>query len=638
MSLTFASMWQDKKFKLLFCGVVLVAVFEVLSLSGFELPQVIALPLFLAITIGIGHKTIVAGFKALLKLNFKSISLLMVIAVIGAFFLGEYEEAAIVIVLFTLGEYLESVGIQASRSALKSLVERVPKTAKLLGKDQPVIVEDIAVGDVVIVQPSDLIPIDGEVVKGKSSVDESTITGEPIPKDKHEGDAVYAGTLNVHGYMEVRVTKAPKDSTLAKIIELTFNAGKTKAETQKFIERFSKIYTPAILVIVILLIGVPTLFLDQSFEKWFREGLTLLVIACPCALVISTPVSIYSAIGNASGKGIVIKGGKFVEEIGRIRAIALDKTRTITEGKPVVSDIIPFGETSREHLLACAAGIERYSEHPLAASIIDAAKSEGIEPHAVEHFQSVFGKGAVAECLVCHDRAHAIGKLKFITEHADVQEAVVSTVGSLQQAGKTAMVISAGKEVEGVIAVTDAIKEESKAAIQQMREAGVEPIMLTGDNGAPAKLVADVVGIQDVRAELLPEGKVMELQSMLSQYQNVAMVGDGVNDAPALALASVGIAMGAAGSDAAIETADIAILNDKLSAIPFLIALGRKTLNTIKLNTAMAIGVKMLFIALAVAGFGNLALAIFADVGVTLIVILLSLRLMKFELVNPESN
>jgi Zn2+/Cd2+-exporting ATPase len=455
MALSFTEMWQDKKFRLLFGGVVLVGVFEVLSLTGVELPHIVAFPLFLGIILLIGHKTIKAGFMALAKLNFKSISLLMVIAVIGAFFLGEYEEAAIVIVLFTLGEYLEDFGIQASRSALQSLVERVPKTAKVKGNSIEVPIEQLKLGDIVVVQPSDMIPVDGSVTSGQSSVDESTITGEPIPKDKHEGDPVFAGTLNVHGYMEIQVTKIAKDSTLSKIIDLTFNAGKTKAETQKFIERFSRVYTPAILVIVTLLIAVPTLFLDQPFEKWFREGLTLLVIACPCALVISTPVSIYSAIGNASGKGVVIKGGKFIEEIGRIRAIALDKTRTITEGKPVVSDIIPFGETTREHLLACAAGIEQYSEHPLAVSVLEAAEQEGIKPHAVERFQSVFGKGATAECLVCYDRAHAIGKLKFISEQVDVQKAVVDTVDQLQAAGKTAMVISAGNTIEGVIAVTD---------------------------------------------------------------------------------------------------------------------------------------------------------------------------------------
>lgn len=631
MAVTFSQLWLDRKFKLLFAGVVLVGVFEVLSLTGTQLPTPVALPLFLTIVLVIGHKTIRGGLRALSRLDFKSISLLMVIAVIGAFFLGEFEEGAIVIVLFTLGEYLEDVGIKASRSALAALVEKVPKRAKVKGVAEEVPIEQLKIKDIVIVQPSDLIPVDGIVLTGQSSVDESTITGEPIPKDKHDGDPVYAGTLNMHGHLEIEVTKGAKDSTLSKIIELTFNAGKTKAETQKFIEKFSRIYTPAILVIVTLMLTVPTLFFDQPFEKWLREGLTLLVIACPCALVISTPVSIYSAIGNASGRGVVIKGGKFIEDIGRIRAIALDKTRTITEGKPVVSDIVPFGETTREHLLACAAGIEQYSEHPLAASIVKAAEKEGISPHAVEKFQSVFGKGATAECLVCYDRAHAIGKLKFITELADVQQAVVDTVGGLQQAGKTAMIISAGKTVEGVIAVTDEIKAESAGAIAGLRELGVEPVMLTGDNAAPAKLVADAVGISDVRAELLPEAKVEEIKSMLLQYGNVAMVGDGVNDAPALALASVGIAMGAAGSDAAIETADIAILNDKLSVIPFLIRLGRRTLATIKFNTVLAVAVKVLFIGLAIAGFSNLALAIFADVGVTIIVILLSLRLMTFE-------
>lgn len=624
-------MWSDKKFRFLFLGLLLVGVFEALSLSGYDLPVPIAFPLFLAIIIIIGRSTIRNGIKALARLNFGSIDLLLVIAVTGAFVIGQYVEAAIVIVLFTVGEYLEDFGIQTSRSALKALVDRVPKTAKVKGKTEEVPIGNLAIDDVVIVQPGGLIPVDGVIASGQSSVDESTITGEPIPKDKHEGDSVFAGTLNIHGYLEVRVAKTAKDSTLSKIIELTFNAGKTKAQTQKFIEKFSRYYTPSIMIIAALLVVIPTVFLGAPFEPWFREALTLLVIACPCALVISTPVAIYSAIGNASKKGAVIKGGKFVEDIGRIKAIALDKTRTITEGKPVVSDVIPFGETTREHLLGNAAGIEQYSEHPLAVSIVEAANAEGVEPHAVEKFQSVFGKGASAECLICYDRAHAIGKLKFITERADVQQAVADEVDRLQKEGKTAMVISGGNTVEGIIAVTDAIKEESRGAIAGLIRKGIEPVMLTGDNHAPAQLVAGAVGIKDVRAELLPEQKVDEIQKLLDQYGSVAMVGDGVNDAPALAQATVGIAMGAAGSDTAIETADIAILNDKLTVIPFLVSLGRRTIATIKINTALAIGVKVIFIALALFGMSNLALAIFADVGVTLIVILYSLRLMRFD-------
>ncbi len=630
MSIQFSELWEKKKFRLLFAGIVLVAIFEILSLSGYHLPDTIAFPLFLVIILIIGKATIISGFKALLRLRFQSISLLMVVAVIGAFFVGEYEEAAIVVVLFTLGEYLEDVGIESSRSALRRLVEQTPKTAMIKGGEQETPIEQITPGSIVVIRPGDLIPLDGTIQTGESSIDESTITGEPIPKDKHTGDSVFAGTLNMHGFIEVLVTKAAKDSTLSKIIDLTFQAGKTKAATQKFIEKFSRYYTPAILVIAILLVAVPTLVLGKPFELWFREALTLLVIACPCALVISTPVSIYSAIGNATSKGVVIKGGKYVEELGKIRAIALDKTRTITHGKPVVTDVLPFNSVTREHLLACAAGIEQYSEHPLARAVVEAAQSEKLDLHRVELFQAVFGKGATAECLVCYDREHAIGKLKWIAEQVDVKDSVVAAVDKLQSEGKTAMVVGGGKTVEGIIAVTDAIKEDSVVALSHIRLLGVVPVMLTGDNHVPAQVIASKVGIVDVRAELLPEDKVLQIDDLLRQYGIVAMVGDGINDAPALARASVGIAMGASGSDAAIESAHIAILNDKLSVIPFLIQLGRKTLRTIRINTILAISVKLLFIGLAIAGVSSLTLAIFADVGVTLIVILLSLRLMTF--------
>ncbi|HET9136504.1 MAG TPA: cation-translocating P-type ATPase [Candidatus Kapabacteria bacterium] len=630
-TISLLTLWTDKKFRLLTLGILLVAVFEVLSLSGYQLPNGIGIPLFSIVIVIIGRETLLSGLKALLRFDFKSISLLVVIAVIGAFYIGEYVEAAIVIVLFTLGEYLEDFGIQASRSSLRALVERAPKTAKIKGRDEEVVLENLMVGDTVLVQPGDFIPVDGTISLGQSSIDESTITGEPIPKDKHIGEIVYAGTLNINGYLEIIISKLAKDSTLSKIIELTFNAGKAKAESQKFIERFSRFYTPSIIALTILIVIIPTVFFGKPFELWFTEGLTLLVIACPCALVISTPVAVYSAIGNASSKGVIIKGGKFVEGIGRIRAIALDKTRTITEGKPVVTDIIPFGSTSREHLLACAAGIEQYSEHPLARSIVEAAKAEKIEPHPVEHFQSVFGKGATAQCLVCYDKDHAIGKLEFIKERTTVEKNVIDSVDRLYNEGKTAIIISAGITVEGIIAVADTIKPESVHAIEALSALAIEPVMLTGDNRIPAALVAERVGIKTVKSELLPEGKVEEIKKLLSEYGNIAMVGDGVNDAPALAMSTVGIAMAASGSDTAIESADIAILNDNLLLLPFLVSLGRQARKTITLNVSLAITVKIVFILLAIFGISNLALAIFADVGMTLIVILLSLRLMRFD-------
>lgn len=627
-------LWHDRKFLWLVASVAVVAVFEFLSLSGRQLPRFIAAPFFAAIILAVGWRTVWSGLKALAKLNFRSINLLMVIAMIGAFYLGEFEEAAVVIVLFSLGERLEAFGIASSKSALQALVERTPKTAFIKGnngRSGELPLEQIQVGDTLMVKPSDMIALDAEVVSGASSVDESTITGEPLPKDKHPGDLVFAGTLNMQGYLEARVTKTAKDTTLAKIIETTFAATKTKAETQKFIESFAKYYTPSIIVIATLLVAIPTLVFGAAFNPWFEQAITILVIACPCALVISTPISIYSAIGNASARGALIKGGKYIEAIGRIKAIAMDKTRTLTYGKPKVTDVIPFGDSTRQHLLACAAGIEKYSEHPLAQAIVDAAEFEKIEIHGVENFRAVLGKGAQADCVVCYDKHHCVGKLPFITEEHEVQDEVIQRVEALQLDGKTSIVVSSHGGVEGVIALTDEIKAESKAAVAELTRLGVETVMLTGDNRAPAEAVAKEVGIREVRAEMLPDHKADAIRDLLKKYGATAMAGDGVNDAPALALSSVGVAMGAAGSDTAIEAASIAVLNDRLELIPYLVRLGRKTIGTIKVNTTAAIATKMIFIVLAIAGISSLALAILADVGVTILVILNSLRLLKFE-------
>ncbi len=628
-------LWQDRKFLWLIASVALVAVFEFLSLmgEGYKLRRDIALPFFAALILAVGWRTLWNGLKALAKLNFRSINLLMTIAVAGAFYLGEYEEAAVVIVLFSLGERLEQFGIQSSKSALQALVDRTPKTALVRRENQEreLKLEEIIVGDTLIIKPSDMIALDAEVLSGASSVDESTITGEPLPKDKHAGDKVFAGTLNMQGYLEAKVTKTAKDTTLAKIIETTFAATKTKAETQKFIETFASYYTPSIIVIATLLVVVPTLFFSAPFNPWFEQAITILVIACPCALVISTPISIYAAIGNASAKGALVKGGKYIEAIGQIKAVAMDKTRTLTYGKPKVTDVIPFGETSREHLLACAAGIETYSEHPLAQAIVTAANEERIEIHGVENFQAVMGKGAKADCVVCYDKHHCIGKLPFISEEHHVQDEVVKTVEALQMQGKTSIVISNNNSVEGIIALTDEIKTESKAAVAELKSLGVTTVMLTGDNHAPAEAVAKAVGITEVRAEMMPEHKADAIKELLEKYGGTAMVGDGVNDAPALALSSVGVAMGAAGSDTAIEAASIAILNDRLELIPYLVRLGRRTISTIKINTMLAVATKLVFVVLAIFGLSSLAMAIFADVGVTVLVILNSLRLLNFK-------
>lgn len=630
MEIIESSIWINKRFRGLFAAVISVSFLEILAIFDIHLPEFIAVPLFLMFIIGIGHETLKKGLFALAKINFSSINLLMLIAVLGAFALKEYEEAAVVIVLYTFGEYLEGYGIQTSRSSFRKLVESTPKVAFLTdGSEIPI--NQVKVGNILSIKPYAYIPLDGEIIKGSSSIDESAITGEPIPKNKDINDLVFAGTFNQQGYLEIKVTKLSKDSTLAKIIDLTFKANQTKANTQAFIEKFSQYYTPAVMLLALALTIIPVVFLGEPFKKWFVESLTLLVISCPCALVISTPVALFAAIGNASKKGAVIKGGKHLETIGRIQVIAMDKTRTLTFGKPIVTDVITFNDKTVDDVLACAAGIEIHSEHPVAKSIVDEAKNMHLTLHGSENFESVAGKGAKANCVVCYDKQQLIGNLDFITENLDVQEEVIKSVDSIHKLGRTAIIISDNQQVKGIIAVEDKIKPESAEAIRELKSMGIATIMLSGDNKIPALEVGKKLGIEDIRAELLPEEKAKVIEDLVKDGTITAMVGDGINDAPAIAWSSVGISMGAAGNDTAIEVSSIAILNDHIGLLPYLVKLGRKTMNIIHFNVWMAIFTKIVFIILAFSGYSNLVLAIFADVGVTILVILNSLRLIKFK-------
>ena len=629
---------NDKKFLFLLFAITIVITLEVLSLLDIHIPMPFAPFIFGGFVIGIGYNVLWSGLKAIFKLKFSSINLLMTIAAIGAFYLGEYPEAAVVIVLYVLGERLEDIGIENSKSALNELVSRAPKTAFVKSQNNNVPIDIIAIGTIIQVKAGEMIPLDGKIITGETTVDEAAITGEPIPKDKHVGDSLFAGTLNKNGFIEMETTKISADTTFSKIIRLTYEASANKSETQKFIQKFSMYYTPSIIAMSILIFAIPVLIMDLDVNLWLQQAITLLVIACPCALVISTPVAIYAAIGNASAKGALVKGGKYIEALASTQVIALDKTRTITYGNPIVSDIFPLQGISREELLACSAGAEVFSEHPLAQAIVDASRKEGFEPHKAEGFKSVMGKGAIAKCLVCEDETIYIGKLEFIREHQPVDKEAEKIVAKLSAEGKTSVVISFGDGVAGIIGLMDEIKPDSEAALKELEALRIEPVMLTGDNEKAAHYVAQQVGIRKIFGGLLPENKSEKIKELLKQYKFVAMVGDGINDAPALAQSTVGIAMGAAGSDTAIETANIALMNDKLSLIPFLIRLSRRTVSTIKINTIGAIAVKVVFIALAIAGYSNLVFAIAADVGVTLIVILLSLRLGNYspKIHNPK--
>lgn len=629
---------HDKKFRFLLFAVVIVVTLEILSLTGVYLPMPYAPFIYAGFILAIGYEILWDGVKAAYKLNFGSINLLMLIAVIGAFYLQQYPEAAVVIVLYVLGENLEDIGIENSMSALDDLVSKSPKTALVKAEENYIEVEKILVGTIIQVKPGEMIPMDGNIVSGHSTVDEASITGEPIPKDKHEGDTVFAGTLNKNGFLEIKTTKLAVDSTFAKIIKLTFEAAENKSEAQNFINRFAKYYTPAVIVLSALIFTIPVFLLNQDLNHWLLQAITLLVIACPCALVISTPVAIFAAIGNASGKGALVKGGRYMEALAEIKAVALDKTRTITYGNPTVSDVIPLNGTSMEELLGCASGAEVFSEHPLAQAIVDRSIKEGFEPHKVEKFKNIAGKGVTAKCLVCEDETILLGKLSFIAEHENITDDIKEIVQRLSDEGKTAVVVSFGKGVAGVIGLTDEVKPDSVHALQELSKMHIDTVMLTGDNAKAANYVAQQVGINKVYGELLPDEKASRINDLLKEYNQVAMVGDGINDAPALAKSTVGIAMGAAGNDTAIETANIALMNDKLSLIPFLIKLSKRTVSRIKVNVWGAILVKLIFVVLAIMGHSHLVLAIAADVGVTLVVILLSLELMNYKDKSLESK
>lgn len=613
----------------------LIAVIPFLILSYFSTsaPLWVEIPIFLAIIILAGRKVFLSAIQSLIKFKFSNINLLMTIAVVGAVFLRQFEEAAIIIILFAIGEELEEFGIERSQTALKKLIDSTPETAFIKGSEIEVPVEDIEIGEVIIIKPGNIISMDGTIAHGGSLVDESTITGEPLPKNKFLNDPVYAGTLNGSGYLEVKVTKKSKDNTLSKIIGLTYKSVEKKITAQRFIEKFAKIYTPVVMLAAILLVIIPVVLLKKPFDYWFTQALTLLIISCPCALVISTPVTIFSALGNASKKGVLIKGGLFLEEMGKLKAIAFDKTRTLTRGEPIVSDIIPLNGFTESEVIACAAGLEIFSGHPIAKSIVKKAKEIGAEPHIYKDFQSVTGRGLEGECTICVNKKHLLGNIKFINEKQDTgnDKFIYKKIDELEKQGKTIIVMSNNERVKGILAITDEIREESKEMISSLLDLNIKPVILTGDNKVSAEFLASSLGIETVRAELLPEEKVAELEKIINRYKNVAMVGDGVNDAPAIAAASVGIAMGATGSDIAIENSDIALLNDNLAVLPYLIKLGKKAARIIKFNITLAISIKFLFLVLAIFGLSNLSMAIFADVGITILVIINGLRLYGYK-------
>lgn len=579
---------------------------------------------YVAIATG-GYFVAISAFRGLFEKRFLNINFLMAIAAAGAVYLGELFEATMVVLLFSIAEIFEDEGFDRSRRALEQLIDNSPKFAFLVDGTS-VKVDLVKVGQVVAVKPGDMIPLDGKVKKGVSSVDEAAITGESIPKDKIAGDDVYAGTMNHGGYLEIEVTKENKDSTYQKIVELVQKAQDSNIPSQKFIDNFATYYTPIVVGAAFLVVLIPTLIDPSTFLVWLRKSLSMLLVSCPCALVMTSPIAIAASIGSSSRKGVLIKGGVVLETLSKVKAIAFDKTRTLTYGKPEVTDIIPFNGYTQEDILAAASGVEQYSSHPISQGIVAYASAKGIVPHKTDSYQNTPGKGGKVVCSTCDGREHVIGNIVFIESVSDITPEMKAATDKLESSGKTVVYVSDGKKTMGALAVSDTLRLEAQAAIEKLNKMGIQTAMLTGDNQKVADYISGKLGVKTVHAHLLPEQKLEIIKKMKEQSKFVAMVGDGVNDAPSLAIADVGIAMGS-GTDLAMETAGVTLMNSNLVYVPFVIKLGRRAMQVIKQNTVLALTVKFTFLILASLGIIGLDLAVLADSGLTVVVILYGLTL-----------
>ncbi|QQE75430.1 cadmium-translocating P-type ATPase [Brevibacillus composti] len=581
-----------------------------------------------AIAIG-GFRIAKSGIYGL-KSKTLGIDFLMTIAVLGAAIIGEWAEGAAVVFLFSLGETLEAYTMERTRNSLRSLMKLAPDEALVIreGQEVKLPVESIEVGEIVLVKPGDKIAMDGTVIEGHSTVNQAPITGESVPVEKSAGDDVYAGTINEQGALKIKVTRRFEENTLSKIVHLVEEAQAQKAPSQRFVDVFSQYYTPAVIAIAALIAVIPPLFMQEPFELWFYRALMMLVVACPCALVISTPVSIVSAIGNAARHGILIKGGVHLERLGAINTIAFDKTGTLTRGTPEVVSILPLDGKTPSEIMTLAASLEAMSQHPLAQAILRYAKEIGAEPKPASDFTSVTGRGVKA---VVDGELYYLGNPRWFQNELSLSLASVQEeIEKRQQTGQTLMLLGTGQKVIALIGLADQLREESASVVAKLKKLGVGQVaMLTGDNRGTAEAVAGKLGLSDYRAELLPADKLAEVQKWQSTSKGVAMVGDGVNDAPALAAATVGIAMGGAGSDTAMETADITLMADDLTKLPYAIGLSRRTLAIIKQNIAFSLLIKVVFLLMILFGYSTLWMAVLADTGSSLIVIANGMRLLR---------
>jgi Cd2+/Zn2+-exporting ATPase len=557
-------------------------------------------------------------------------NLLMMVAVIGAIFIGEWFEAATVTFLFSLSLLLESWSVDRARRAVAALMDLSPPMARLLapnGESTDIAADEVPVGSQIVIRPGERLPLDGEVVRGTSEIDQSPITGESVPVEKSAGAAVFAGTINGDGVLLVRTSKRAEDTTLAKIIRMVSGAQSKRGPSEQWVEKFARVYTPAVMALATLVLVVPPIAFGASWELWLYRALVLLVIACPCALVISTPVSIVAGLTAAARHGVLIKGGTYLEAPAHLKAIAFDKTGTLTRGKPQVVAVVPLSGHSERELVEIAAALERNSEHPIAKAIVKYAEEQGISPIAASDFKAIKGKGAKA---LLHGRSYWLGSHRYLEERRQETQEMHARLEKMSERGRSVVVIGDDEHVCGMITLADEVRPEASATLSALRASGIEKlIMLTGDNRPTARDVAERTGVDEVLAELLPEDKVSAMEALVARYKRVAMVGDGVNDAPALARATVGIAMGAGGTDAAIETADIALMSDDLSKLPWLIRHSRRTLQIVRQNIAFSLTVKALFLILTLAGYASLWAAIAADTGASLLVVFNGLRLLR---------
>jgi Zn2+/Cd2+-exporting ATPase len=573
-----------------------------------------------------------------LKRKTLDMNVLMTVAVVGAICIKEYSEAAAVVFLFSLSELLESLSVQRARRAIQELLKLSPQKANLVNSDGTTVekdVSEIAISEIIRVKAGENIPMDGIVVSGSSSVNQAPLTGESMPVAKITGELVYAGTINQEGSLEVKVTKLFSDNKISQVIKLVEEAQSQRAVSQKFVDRFAEIYTPTVMVLAILTYLIPPLFFSQNWQEWLYKALVLLVIACPCALVISTPVSIVSSLTALARRGVLVKGGAFLEVLGKIAALAVDKTGTLTEGKPKVQKIISYNSNSEKEILTIAATLEAHSTHPLAQAILDNAASKQVTANKVDKFSIVSGRGVEG---IINGHTYLLGNHRFAHEAGICTPEIEKTLADLEAQSLSVVIVghkpheNCVGEILGIIALGDAIRAESKEAIRSLKSVGVKKIVvLSGDNQKTVTSVADELALDGAFGDLLPEDKVSQIENLKKEFGTVAMIGDGVNDAPAMAKASLGIAMGFVGSDTAIETADVTLMSDDLNQVITAISAGRRTLSIIQFNIGFALLTKAVFLILTFLGYSNLWIAVAADTGAALLVILNSLRLLKVE-------